>query len=271
MGCSSSSSTKVLKNDSSAFGQEVAGAAREARGSVPPYCSYGCDDDDNASVRSVMSVRTGSSVPSALGSHSKYQVISRRISDDLQSDIPTIAESIADMQDLECLTPARTLSKGPLSMGHLSPSLSSEHSGRWPSLLKGSEEDSWLSLASTATTTIDNRPHPLAPSGLGLYEQVSAAPTPVYLSDLGAISDVPSCNDDSSEDPLSEDIEGDICVTFPEPPCNAAAASAGGGVSSTPSERTSRSNGVAEGGERSRSGSSMAGIRRPVAPWSAAR
>lgn len=155
--------------------------------------------DDNASVCS-SSVRSGrTTVSSTFAPHGVIRFSSKSDGrarggggpDDLMSDVPTISESIADMQDLAEL-------------------------GRTDSHLLGAEHRSnhFHSTWSTQTTVIDHRPHPLAPafSSNATEAGLTSDSRDLCVGDLGVCSDIPSVCDAMS---THSSATSEIVVTFP--------------------------------------------------------
>lgn len=151
------------------------------------------------------------SVPSLHSGAWRYKGSS--FSDDLKSDVPTIAESIADMQDFADLQIGgySRATDDPIAMlqtRSLRPSGGSSNNG----------------------IMIDTRLHPLGVVNSPAYSstmsesQGSGNPT---IGDLGGISDVPSVRDDMSV----ASAPSEICVSFPPTICSET------GSSSTTSRR----------------------------------
>jgi len=178
---------------------------------LPRTQNYYQDDEatDGVGSPSPSVHSTSNSVISSLvtGGSSRYYCKNSSFCDDLRSDVPTIAESIADMQDFQDL-----------------PILTASASGRFSSCSSVSEEDRHRAVAShtprgsnvSSATIIDTRMHPLAVmSGCSGADTQSCNPT---VGDLGGCSDVPSLRDDMSV----TSAPSDICVSFPpcEPPAS---------------------------------------------------
>lgn len=133
------------------------------------------DDETGTQVSKSPSVLSLVSAVTTLHSHPSSNKYKRAgLSDDLQSDVPAISESIADMEDLAELTFSREVT---------------------PNQQRGSSK----SVASPLQTAIDNRQHPLAPSNAvestTLVSNCSQLPA---CGDLGIWSDAPSVYDDVS-------------------------------------------------------------------------
>lgn len=124
---------------------------------------------------------------------------------DLRSDVPTIAETIADMQDFQDLAPCTrtsSLCSGRSSKGgsenndDSNPNLTPRHSKEGLFGGSGSYEPHKIS--------IDSRMHPLAV----INDMSSCSPA---VGDLGTHSEVPSIRDDMSV----TSAPSEICVSFP--------------------------------------------------------
>lgn len=175
-----------------------------------------CDETKNSTADDSSLTGTISRPPSACSFrsgctslHSHYSHSTRHYyrskrssmgSDDLQSDVPTISESIADMQDLQELGMSRT----------------SEYASMSPTSSQTAINRGFTTygMSSAPTSTmIDCRQHPLAPininptpSSLDSHVSMNAA-----IGDLGCCSDVPSVRDDMSV----ASAHSEICVSFP--------------------------------------------------------
>lgn len=139
--------------------------------------------DPGTAVSQSPSVRSMVSGVTSLHSlHSMKYHIKRNAMNDELSDVPTITESIADMEDLQelvCTSPTASL---PISRSERQP------------------------------TVIDNRQHPLAPlpstTSLDSFDsRLSLSPA---FGDLGGCSDVPSIRDDASV----ASAPSEICLSF---------------------------------------------------------
>lgn len=158
--------------------------------------------DDNLSLAS--SACTIGSLPSNRTSLLSARLHHRRGSnDDLLSEVPTITESVADMQELSDMLSYKS---GRCPCGGMSsscvhcaanivmrdsPHKSSEHGGGM----------------SAGFTLVDNRPHPLAP--VSFYSDAESLQTNPGTMDMG-YDDVASVRDDNS----IVSAASDICVTI---------------------------------------------------------
>lgn len=148
------------------------------------------------------------SVPS-LHSHSRYSAYKGgSFSDDLKSDVPTIAESIADMQDFADL-PVGGYSRATDDTISVLPQRSFRSS-------------SGSAISRDSNTMIDSRLHPLgvlasaaSPSYSSTMSE-SQSSSRAAVGDLGGVSDVPSVRDDMSV----ASAPSEICVSFPPTICS---------------------------------------------------
>lgn len=129
--------------------------------------------------------------------------------DDGHSDVPVIAESVADMQDLaDICSRAGDICDFPSSGTPLNGIVTA---------MPGSfrEHESMANFWDTGTI-IDSRPHPLAP--MTSMEFSTEASHDACVMDIGRISDIPSCSmgDDQSIASSAEDI----VVRFPNRVCS---------------------------------------------------
>jgi len=159
------------------------------------------DDCDRISQASSAGRTISSYVSGKSTLYSKQHLHSKSArSDDMQSDVPTIAESIADMQDLIELCGS--------SSNHF---MSSERN-QGGSFGFGSIGSFGIEPTLDFGPMIDNRPHPLAPAHLCIESMTEASQgTVVGMSDLGLMSDVPSMRDDISISSSADEIQ----VLFP--------------------------------------------------------
>lgn len=191
-----------------------------------------CDREDDIESLASSAGRTVSSYVSAVTSRHMFSKNYRSENkDDIHSDVPTIAESIADMQDLLELGNVRS---EPARASSLTPSCYSVGSG-------GQCSGSGVGLTGPddlpLPMVIDNRPHPLAPSMCGAADRMTESSHGALVGDLGVLSDVPSVRDDMSVCSAASEI----IVTFP--PCGTSSAlSASSGVfrSGSPSTTSDR-------------------------------
>lgn len=147
---------------------------------------------------SIPSLQTGFS--SACGSSSFRYHYKGALCDDLRSDVPTIAESIADMQDFQDLPPC------PRSQSMISTHSHPADGTRTPRT-SGSNRFEPIS-------TIDSREHPLAVQFVEKSSMCSSTDSQfgtAAIGDLGSQSDVPSIRDDMSV----TSAPSEICVSFP--------------------------------------------------------
>jgi len=168
-----------------------------------------CDIDDIESLASSAG-RTVSSYVSAVTSRQMFSKNYRSENrDDIQSDVPTIAESIADMQDLLELGNVRSEPIRASPTSSMNPAGGGSGSGSGLGLTLP-QDDIFLSSPPQTTTVIDNRPHPLAPP---MYpDRQTESSHNALVGDLGVMSDVPSVRDDVS----ISSAASDIVVTFPQ-------------------------------------------------------
>mmetsp|Transcript_144692 Transcript_144692/g.360660 ORF Transcript_144692/g.360660 Transcript_144692/m.360660 type:complete len:302 (-) Transcript_144692:428-1333(-) len=205
MGCGASASLKAVKTTAQVRQNVVDEGPREDS-KLPVLHEEAdprCDMDDIESLASSAG-RTISSYVSAVTSRHMFPRNYRsERPDDMQSDVPTIAESIADMQDLIELgnTRSEPLRSSPTSTLNC-------QGGSGSGLTFAQEESLFASMAAT-TMIVDNRPHPLAP--MSCSEPQAESSHAAIVGDLGVLSDVPSIRDDMS----ISSAASDIVVTFP--------------------------------------------------------
>lgn len=157
------------------------------------------DDDEAASgVGSLSPTPSVHSAPSSLMSSipslqsaARYSIYKgSSFSDDLRSDVPTIAESIADMQDFADLQVSnRNYTSDGDSVGH------------------GAQCTPRGSKDASTGYSIDARMHPLGV----MSDKTDSQSCMAAVGDLGGCSDVPSVRDDQSV----TSAPSEICVSFP--------------------------------------------------------
>jgi len=159
------------------------------------------DDSDRISHTSSAGRTIGTYVSGMSTLYSRQHLHKSARSDDMQSDVPTIAESIADMQDLVELC------------GNSTNFMSSDRNqGGSGSFGFGSFGSVGIEPQLDFGPMIDNRPHPLAPVHLCIESMTEGSQgTVLGMSDLGLMSDVPSIHDDISNCSSADEI----MVLFP--------------------------------------------------------
>lgn len=196
----------------------------------PPAEDVACDMGSESTIPDNISwtpsVRSIGTLVSGTSHSTKYHLGTRSGSlrdDDMRSEVPTISESIADLQDLQEIEQRRTGHAAELgwhrstSSAPLCPPRSPDSEPHLGSSPKSSCAQipafglrSWSdhSHASSSTLTIDNRPHPLAP----INSSPSTAGFSSEYTSLAAAdrSDVPTIRDDMS----TVSAPSEICVNF---------------------------------------------------------
>jgi len=231
--------SKELPRARSPEDDEATDGVGTLNGDLSPSPSVHTSHSHVTSIASIPSLQTGFSSTHTGGSV-RYYFKGSLFPDDTRSDVPTISESIADMQDFHDLPPtgART------SLSSTQSLYDEDHHGTWTpkgsassacSVTHGASSaslrstDSYASASalsidspahrtiwssSPTAVSIDSRAHPLAVlscSNSSTQSHSDSQSCHPAVGDLGTGSDVPSIRDDMSV----TSAPSEICVSFP--------------------------------------------------------